>query len=395
MPARLRLHAAPATLVSFAVILALAVVALVASSGAAVAAKKPKCGDTITTDTTLHKDLVDCPNNGIIIGADNVTLDLNGHLVDGDGTEFAGCDPNAAICDSGVVNDGHDGVTVMHGRVREFGVGVLLGTTTPGRVRHNRLLDISSSKNLFFGFVVASTARSVVRESSGSNNIAPEGDGMGLFDAHHVRVLHNSFRHNPGPNIHVGDSSDNVIKENLIARNRGIAVLLEEADRNRVRGNRFVRNGSSVVVAPGGRNVIARNRVLRGESGIGIEKGRGNLVARNVLVRPRRTGIYLALQHPPIGGAHNLIRRNVVRGSGGDGFLVRQEDHRSLLKRNVAKGAEDDGFDVRSRSTKVTRNRALRNHDLGIEAVRGVNDGGGNIARHNGDPRQCTHIVCR
>ena len=55
----------------------------------------------------------------------------------------------------------------------------------------------------------------------------------------------------------------------------------------------------------------------------------------------------------------------------------------------------DDGFDIASRSAKLTRNRAWRNADLGIEAVRGVIDGGGNIARHNGDSRQCTNIVCR
>src|SRR5436190_17578311 len=231
-------------LVWSALILVLVVVGLIAFGRSSAQAAAVNCGDTITTDTTLHQDLVDCPNNGIIIGADNVTLDLNSHLVDGDGTEFAGCDPNAAICDSGVVNDGHDGVTVMHGRVREFGVGVLLGTTTPGRVRHNRLLDISSSKNLSFGFEVASTARSVVRESSGSNNVAPEGDGMGLFDAHHVRVLHNSFRHNPGPGIHIGDSTENLIKRNVISRNA--PGILMEADRNEVRRNRFARNSASV-----------------------------------------------------------------------------------------------------------------------------------------------------
>ena len=47
-----------------------------------------------------------------------------------------------------------------------------------------------------------------------------------------------------------------------------------------------------------------------------------------------------------------------------------------------------------ARTTKLTRDRAVRNADLGIETVRGVIDGGGNIARHNGDPRQCTNIVC-
>jgi hypothetical protein len=131
MSSKLRLDVAPATLFSLAAILALAVVVLLALAGAKAAGQgQPQCGDTITTDTTLHHDLVDCPNNGILIGADNITLNLNGHLVDGDGTEFGGCDPNAEVCDSGLVDDGHNGVTVKHGRVREFGVGVLFGTSS-------------------------------------------------------------------------------------------------------------------------------------------------------------------------------------------------------------------------------------------------------------------------
>jgi hypothetical protein len=63
----------------------------------------------------------------------------------------------------------------------------------------------------------------------------------------------------------------------------------------------------------------------------------------------------------------------------------------TLLKSYHAFGAKDDGFDVKSRTTKLTGNRPVRDHDLGIHAVRGVIDGGGNIARHNGDPRQCTN----
>ena len=86
MQAKLRLHAAPATLASLAVILALAVVGVVVLGGGKVAAvQQLSCGDTITTDTKLHRDLVNCPNNGIVIGANNVTLDLNGHRIDGDG----------------------------------------------------------------------------------------------------------------------------------------------------------------------------------------------------------------------------------------------------------------------------------------------------------------------
>ena len=347
------------------------------------------CGDTITTDTTLHQDLVNCPNNGIIIDADNVSLDLNGHLVDGDGIPAAGCDPGTEFCDEGLAALNHDGVTIKSGRVREFGDGVAVG-----RARHVRLLSISSSKNTFFGIVLFRAARSLVRGSSGNRNPAPDGDGMGLFSSHRVRVLNNSFRRNAEPGLHLAfDSGHNLIKGNVFGRNAP-AVLVEKADRNRILGNRFVRNGASVVVASGSANVIARNHILKGQDGIAIEKGHRNLVSRNVIDGPRQAGIYLALNRPSIGGHDNLVRRNLVRGSGENAFLVRAADRHSRLKGNIAIGAGNDGFDIESRSAKLTRNRANHNHDLGIRAVRGVIDGGGNVARHNGDPRQCTNIVC-
>ena len=190
------------------------------------------------------------------------------------------------------------------------------------------------------------------------------------------------------------DSTDNLIKGNVFFRNGDFGILME-GDRNQVRGNRCVRNGACMIVAPGNRNVIARNRLSRDGGGIGIEKGRGNLVAGNVVVRPRRTGIYLGLKEPAIGGVGTVVRGNVVRGSGADAFTVREADDRSLLRGNVARGAGDDGFDIENTSTRVTSNRAVRNADLGIEAVPGVIDGGGNRASGNGNPLQCTNVFCK
>jgi hypothetical protein len=118
------------------------------------------------------------------------------------------------------------------------------------------------------------------------------------------------------------------------------------------------------------------------------------LVAGNVIVRPRRTGIYLGLKEPVIGGVNTVVRRNLVRGSGADAFEVNAADDRSLLVGNVARGAEDDGFDIDDASTRLRNNRAIRNDDLGIEAVRGVIDGGRNKASRNGNPLQCTNVFC-
>jgi large repetitive protein len=389
MPVKLRLHAAPATLLFLAAVLGPAVAGVVAPSGAKAASPQPKCGDTITTDTTLHEDLVNCPNNGIVIGADGITLDLNGHTIDGDGTPAAGCDPTTEFCDVGVVNFGHDGVTVMHGSLRQFGGGVNFG-----EVRHNRLLGISTSRNRFVGIQFFNSSRILVRNCSGNRTTSHEGDGVGVFDSRHVRILNSTFQHNAHVGIKPVDSTNGVIKGNLVAHNGDEGFLMEGGEGFQIRHNRLARNGAGITLGPGSHNVIKRNHLFRGRDGIRIEKGHGNLVANNVVVHARRAGIRLGIPHPFLGGAHNLVRRNRVLDSRVDGFLVNAKDDHSILKHNIAKGAGDDGFDVESHSAKLTSNRAVRNGDLGIEAVQGVIDGGGNVARHNGDPRQCTNIVC-
>ena len=88
------------------------------------------CGEIITEDTKLANDLIDCPRHGIVIGADNITLDLNGHTIDGDDTLFEPC-PEDEPCDAGIANsgiregvpvngEGYNGVTIKNGFIRDF-----------------------------------------------------------------------------------------------------------------------------------------------------------------------------------------------------------------------------------------------------------------------------------
>jgi len=414
MSAKPRLHAAPATVVSLAVILALTAIGLVAVSSpstarsrpsrtgrGAAAAKQPQCGDTITADTTLHHDLVNCPNNGILIGADNITLNLNGHTIDGDGKKFAGC-VSGEFCDVGVAESPHDGVTVKNGSVRQFTIGLFLGPA-----RHVRQLRVKATRNKFFGIFFFRCNRCLLRNSAG-NRTKGFGDqvGMFLFRSHHDRILHNTFRRSvgnggggSGGGIASRESTNTVIRGNLMSRNGEAGIILEMSDGFRITHNRLVRNHDGILV--GNDDVIKRNHISGGGTGIEISEGHGNLVAHNVVAHTRK-GIRLGISTTvsptsgvrSFGGAHNLVRRNLVRDSRKDGFVVNPKDRHSRLKANVAKRSGDNGFDIESRSAKLTRNRAVRNHDLGIDAVRGVIDGGGNIARHNGDPRQCTNIVC-
>jgi hypothetical protein len=72
------------------------------------------CGDVLTRSTTVGNDLVDCPG-GLAAGSSNITIDLNGHTIDGVGVG------------AGVRNDGFDSVIVRSGTLQEFDQGVLLG----------------------------------------------------------------------------------------------------------------------------------------------------------------------------------------------------------------------------------------------------------------------------
>jgi parallel beta-helix repeat protein len=166
---------------------------------------------------------------------------------------------------------------------------------------------------------------------------------------------------------------------------------LQKSNRNQVRRNRSVRDGGlGIYVAPGSRNVIAGNRVSHALGGIAVDGGDHNVIARNSVRDTHVLGISVGVA-VVVG---NVVRYNHVRGAGKDGVRIDHKAKRTLLRGNRVSHAKDDGLDVEGRSTKLAGNRAVRNGDLGIEAVRGVIDGGGNIARHNGDPRQCTNIVC-
>ena len=83
--------------------------------------------------------------------------------------------------------------------------------------------------------------------------------------------------------------------------------------------------------------------------------------------------------------------------NGSDGVLVGASSlaRPAAVTDNFSKGNGDDGIDVDAAGTTIARNKANVNADLGIEAVPGVIDGGGNKASGNGNPAQCMNVSCK
>lgn len=368
------------------------------------AASTVSCGDTITTDTKLANDLIDCPGDGLVIGADDITLDLGGHVIDGDGQGEDEAIDNTA---------GHDRVTIRNGSVRQFVEGVLVVGASADRVRGVRAHDLGHA-GIFFDRVDGG----LIADSSTPNDLA----GIVITRSHDVRVERNVASYNAFSGIVIFESRDVVIADNRLRRNgpdspaiglfrdadanRVVGNLVSRTsdgihvgagcDRNVIRGNRAVRNGGGIILEPSGRNVVVGN-VATGNAfvGIGVAGGEGTRIVGNTV---RGNGLETAGAE---GGIHlllssdrNVVAGNVVVGNGPDGILIDGDQRQNFVRRNRTNANTDDGIDIESPATTVANNTANRNGDLGIEAVRGVTDGGGNEAEGNGDPRQCLNVRC-
>jgi parallel beta-helix repeat protein len=387
-----------------------------------------QCGDVITQDTTLDSDLVDCPGDGIVIGADGVTLDLNGHTVDGD------VDPSDFLgCDTGIVNGrsdncagypgprGHSGVTVKNGAVRQFAFGV---QAVAGDANSLLRLRVSGSSS-FAAISTLYLSNSLIEGTQAFDN---RGAGIGLYEpSERNRLVRNVVARNGGHGIEMASAEFNRLEGNVVFENFGDGIHASDARDNLLRGNRVFANGGDGMELSDGvfDNLIERNRVWDNAlAGILLMEGahRNRVVANTVFENALETsadeshgGVVLWEGHDDLfadnrvfenGGAggiamtdahDNVIARNHVMRNTADGIEVGPTFHdpsNILVEANRAQGNGDDGIDVEAPGTTVTTNLAAGNLDLGIEAVPGVIDGRANRAFHNGNPLQCLNVVC-
>lgn len=377
------------------------------------------CGETITADTTLYSDLVNCANTGIVIGADDVTFDLNGDNIRGDGRPVSSC-PAGNRCDLGVDNSsGRRGLTVEGGSVRQFGIGVLVA----GGAVHARVQGIAVSGNAGFGIVVtqspdtdieqntmtdngtsglvvADSPRSSVRDNtvSGSNGYA-----IVMFGVTDSALRHNRLRHNDHGILCAACARD-INTGNSVTHSGGSSIDFGDgAEHNRIEHNRLVDNGDGIVGTNAHDNLISHNVVTgtgfygfpdTGGFGLILDGSGHNTVNHNVVTGGRRPAVLVTSLDSPAPSDHNVISQNVVTSRLADGIVVNNGGRGNLVLGNRAFRNGDDGIDVDAPTTTVTRNTADRNHDLGIDAGAGVVDGGGNHATGNGNPTQCVSIAC-
>lgn len=231
------------------------------------AARSVLCGDVIVEDLRLEADLT-CAGAGLIVGADNVRVNLNGYVIAGNGTG------------NGVDVANRAGISIYGGTIRSFFAGVRAMNSSGIDIKNTRLQSNTDGVDLQAGSVgisikdnefVGNSSRGVMMRGS-TTDIEVKSN---TFDGNRVGVL--LF----GP---VGA----VVKDNLIANSVLAGIRLNQPTTgNLLAGNTLVSNPSGIeflIVSGAGStaNTLRDNQLVTNGCGF---KGplTGNTLKNNVL----------------------------------------------------------------------------------------------------------------
>jgi parallel beta-helix repeat protein len=286
------------------------------------------CGETITESIRVANPLLDCPGNGLVVGAPGITIDLGGHRIDGIGG-------GTGIDGSG----GHDRVAIRNGIVTDFADGIrfsavegleVTGARVAGNVAGIHL--VAASRSELRGNVAHGNQAGIHLETESNENVLTGNDASG----------------NTIDGFFVVESAGNAFAQNVASANGTYGFEIFGSDGNSFRGN--VANGNA-------------------NNGFVIDDGAsGNLVKGNRFVGNLEQGILV------FSGTENVLQKNTCDENGENGILA--EVNGFTLRGNRANG---NGFAGGGGGDDV---------GLGISVPAGAIDAG-NQAAGNDDANEC------
>jgi parallel beta-helix repeat protein len=299
------------------------------------------CGQVVRASTTITNSLAGCAGDGIVIGAGGITVDLNGNTIQGTGLG------------AGVVNNGHDDVTIRNGALLNFDHGVILN---PGTVR-NSVTGLNLSKNEW----------SAIHLNNASGN--------------HVAQNHLSEFSDVGLRATNG-STDNAIIGNVVGAGAGDSFVVEfGSDRNWFEGNLVQTSAGRAVRVEASANTMVLGNEFQGSSDVAVEMigAPGSVVQANKIGTGGDAGVMLT------SGTASVVRFNAF-GQSGDAGVILHAMSNSLVKGNSLAMAGDAAIVLRDGSSdvRVIDNTASHSSDAGIFIGDGaLNTVRGNILTHN------------
>jgi len=248
---------------------------------------KIRCGDTITESTVLGEDLIDCPNNGLIIDADQITLDCNDHLIKGYDDDMG--------YTAGIIIYNKTGITIKNCNIQNFSEAIGIDYGNSNYIHNNEL------KFNDIGLRQSGTYYNLLHNNTVmyNNDYAIQSGG----DGYRNNFTENTVNYNAG-GILLSEGYD-VLLKNIVNNNSDHGISVWFGTNNTLVANNTANNNSNagIYVYFTYDNNITHNTVKDNAKGILLYSGQHNFMTGNIL-EDNDHGIYF--DH----SSNNEIRNN-------------------------------------------------------------------------------------
>ena len=301
------------------------------------------CGQTITTDTVLDSDLINCPGNGLIIGASGITLDCNGHTVDGTGGN------------QGIYISNKQNVEIKNCNVRDFDDGIRLYSSSSGNTLTNNTAN-SNNKN---GIILSSSSNNnILTDNTADSNVFY---GIVLsFSSGNNTITGNTAQNNNYHGIYLSPYSNfNTLTGNIAQNNNYYGIyLVKSSNSNTLTNNTANSNGDyGIYLFSSSGNTLTSNTANLNDYGIIILgfSSTSNTLASNTADLNNYYGIYLA-------SSDNTLTGNTANSNGQYGIRIQSSSNNALSSNQVCSNTLSD-FNVTSSPGNSGTNNKCDNPD--------------------------------
>jgi hypothetical protein len=219
--------------------------------------------------------------NAIEILADNVVIDLNGHMLDG---LAAGTDTQT----KGIYSNQRQNITIRNGRIRGFNVGVSLDDTSSSTSLGHVIEYIRADQNTMAGLIAKGTGPLIRNNqvvASGASTLYTDSFGVGIeADGPASRVVNNdiinvSARGTGGAyGIYLGSALGSVVVHNRVSQvtspsGEACGIISFSADGTVISGNQITNYTVPTSSYTGIHLYNAQDQVVSDNRIVGMDKG--------------------------------------------------------------------------------------------------------------------------
>lgn len=313
----------------------IAISCLLAAVSAMPAAAAPTCGATVYANVLLTADLV-CPpgSDGIVIGADNLRVDLNGYAITtpthvwGSRGIRANGFKGIKVSGPGRIDNFTSGVVLNGGGFHEVrgvditaptGTSIVLADASDSIVEDNRAVAIHVRSGVASradaNRIAGNVARTVWVEGCATTNTEVSGNHLGgntifvsvglLAGSTRTRVYGNTIEDG---SVYIAGSSDNAVEANSITnaptRGSGYSGVV-------ISGSLSYCSGRGATSEPAGFNLVRGNGIMGGDYGVRlVATSYKNAITGNKLYDAATTGLSFTA-----GADDNDARGNTISGA--------------------------------------------------------------------------------